>query len=150
MERFHQLLVVRKIMVHKMQQEIAAFAVVRRIHGHFSEEILNISIGSCQSTQTIPDIVKRIQTFTWVVTWLVIRLYPASAQFTGNRKVFFYETLCKIEVMACRKVNFTCFIDRIFTENKPVTANDFFIFWRPNNQLFVANFVGIKLIQIQC
>ena len=132
-----------------MKNHITATTMVARIHGHLAKEILHIRHNHGQRSQPIPQIIQSEQSFASGTGRLIFKRNKRTPQLNCLRQVFFNKSIRKMKHVGSSQ-NWRAFFIKTHVRTKqiPVTAQNFFRFRIPYDQLLVGVFHRVVFINI--
>ena len=135
---------VGKVFVQEVEQYVPGLFVVGAVHGDFSEEVTHVRVVDDQCTQSVPEVVQRIESLGVAPRTLIVGLDERTSQFDGVGQIFVAESIRESEVVFGRHT-FGMGGPR---DDEPVPSDDFPFFGIPDEQLLVSFRIEILFVDV--
>ena len=138
------------MLLEEKENHISASAVVRRVHRHLSEEILDVRHDDGERAKSVPEVVESEYSLVAGACRLVFEADKGSSQLNGVGHVFLHELVAELEHMSCSQERFSVFVHLdVRTEQISVSTDDFLVLGVPYDKLLVRVVHGVELVEVE-
>ena len=137
------------MLVQEIEQHIAAFSDIRRIHRHLSEEIFDIRPNHCEGAETVPEIIESEQALRSHARALVRQRHKRTSQLNGAVLVFVQKLIAEMEHMSCGNLRLSVITHLpVGAPKEAVTSEYLFFVGIPHHELFVAFLACVEFVDV--